>query len=342
MKHSLVIKDYNGEVINIKSNEVFKKEFIIVCDGVEDTKSFTFEDLSLYKSVVELNRCYITITIPNNKTAYEREFLYRFSHNEDSDIYLDLKITQEADEYDLIIQDDITLKSIIEGEYEKKIVPISVKGGSRNYNIKGIKTHFSEGLNKKFNNEISYIKQENSIVIINNGRPFLENDRYFVITLCHKDKPDLEKKLIVKYDDIQVKEKEKKVDKPIKNIEQNTDMYFVKKNDLSSKPKDKGSNEKLVIEPINDLILIGKSSDTIDFKVKKGNNVSNLMVSALVHANWCKVDLKQHYDDKNNIVRNIKLEIKDIPLNERKCIVELYVIDDRKVNTNFMLTNKKE
>lgn len=238
--------------------------------------------------------------------------------------------------------------------YEEKDIGINVRGGSMRYKIKSlfrqnvidkdVENDTLETIRKKFDNGFVYVMDDEAFKIINYGKPFLEDDDYYELTLCHTETKDISLRIIIKYKQITYQQP-----RPTKRIINNditqlpkSDIYLPNeeiKEKYAINISDNESNEDveyniLFDEEIgNELVIIGKQTLNFGFKVLENGNESNLEVSCSSTAKWCYVST-----DETN--RNLQITIKDEPNVIRNAFVKLRIIDYPEIFVSFVVTNK--
>ena len=358
----------------------------IDCEGDEDNNSFTFEQYGEDEMVVERNRCELDIYIKENKTPNNKYFTIVCTHANDSSVYVEIKIVQTAEVYKLIFSNSptsdgpveipINLKSVITNShnssdksnynyYEEQSVNVCVVGGSKRYRIESIvkcheepqQTGDPQYIYSSFDGGFTYVKKPDSLTIRNYGRPFLEENDYYIITLCHEDYREKKAKITLKYlaDSSSNNNGQTTPQTPQTDL-QVSDIY--RTHDYISHQTNGGDETSRVCQLIMNNTteniqavsggyqIVGQVNATLSFKVMEGENTSslqakNLMVKLISHGNWCSVSL----DTENTTSasdRKIKISILNKPICDRKTIFSISVVDYPEVTKSFVLTNKNQ
>lgn len=361
----------NEKILETETNGDFYCTFIINCNNKNDNNSF---DLNYYgddQFVIEKNRCEVNVFIKENKTSLDKNFTIICSHSNDNSVYIQITIVQKAAEYDLRITNIAAssekkytkqLQSIITtpynsnlsnsnyNYYEKQIFNILVKGGSKKYRIETIlkcneNTDNDNQINYySFDNGFIYNKFEDRLEIINYGRPFLNENDYYIIKLVHEDYRDLVVELKLTYAPIpkfpisQIPAIQPRVDKQVSELYISYEKFMEKLENENNNEMEQINNVECEIvfdEEINDeLIIIGQPNDIVlPFNVYENNEISDLMVRVYSSGNWCSL-----ITDETN--RNLIIKINNLPLGERKSLVSVSIIDYPQFSKTFLLINK--
>ena len=349
----------------------------IKCDNEDDNDSFIFDYYGDCKFVIEKNRCEINVYITENKTPYDRKFRITCTHANDSSVSVQIEIIQKADEYKLEITSGAQsagenkytkqLKSIITEKYsgtnadlnynyyEKCEFKIKVSGGSKKYKIESIlKCHEdTENENqityRSFDNGFVYTKFEDRLELINYGRPFLNENDYYLVKLRHADyrKVVIELKLTYQQGQRNANRSVSSVRRSRQNVQvipkQVSEVYmpyseFMERLETEQNIQQQNNAVECEIRFTEDIgqefIVVGKKTDIVlPFDVFENGEISNLMVKSDSTGNWCSVRI-----DETN--RNLKIEILNKPICERKSSVTISIIDYPETRLNFILTNK--
>lgn len=360
----------NEKILETETNGDFYCTFIINCNDKNDNNSF---DLNYYgddQFVIEKNRCEVNVFIKENKTPLDKNFTIICSHSNDNSVYIQITIVQKAAEYDLRITNVAAssekkytkqLQSIITtpysdlsnsnyNYYEKQTFKILVKGGSKKYRIETIlkcneNTDNNNQINYySFDNGFIYNKFEDKLEIINYGRPFLNENDYYIIKLVHEDYRDLVVELKLTYAPIpnipisQIPTIQPRVEKQVSELYISYEKFMENLENENNNEMEQINNVECEIvfdEEINDeLIIIGKPNDIVlPFNVYENNEISDLMVRVYSSGNWCSL-----ITDETN--RNLIIKINNLPLGERKSFVSVSIIDYPQFSKTFLLINK--
>lgn len=364
-------------ILETETNDSLYCTFIIKCDNDEDKNSFDIDYYGDDIFVVKRSRCNLNVYITPNKSPNDKNFTIVCTHANDADVYVKIDIVQKADEYDLSIDtesvDGITfdeeqnlyeteLNSIIttkfrqEGAYlnynfyEEREINIDVLGGSQTYEIETIlRCHINESDSniisyQNFDNGFVYNKFPNSLVLRNYGRPFLEENDYYLIRLHHKDYDKLKIEIKVTYSKVSrrlltLNRKANNNMKPNYNV---SDIY----SSYNNKEKEFEEIEEVEEEVFceikfneeigGEMILVGQPPQiSLPFEVYENGKISDLMVKTNSSGSWCSVST----DDTN---RNLLIKIKDKPILERKTIVNVSIIDYPEFRVSFVLKNSPQ
>ena len=364
------------KVETINNKEIYAT-FFILCSDKEDNNSFNLEYYGDDKFVVEKNRCEINVYIKENKTPYDKEFTIICRHSNDDSLYIQIELIQKGEEYILeIANDDIIsegenkysykLKSIIQEKfpntnanlnynyYDEHSFDINVTGGSKKYRIESILRCHEDSENENqityypFDNGFIYNKFNDKLVLINYGRPFINEKDYYIIKICHEDYRELAIELKITYQSEQRRNKRKSSSKHGKEktlTKQVSDIYmpyndFMEKLKTEQTIQSEINNVNVEIrfdEEIGKEFIVNGQRDNISlpFKVFENGEESNLEVRASSTGNWCIVT-----SDETNRKLNIKIYNK--PLGERKSRVEVSVVDYPMAYITFILVNKPQ
>jgi hypothetical protein len=234
--------------------------------------------------------------------------------------------------------------------YEEKEIKLDITGGSKKYRVNGIYKCYDEEDNTvhrtTFDNGFILNKNENSLIIRNYGRPFIDEKYYYIIVLEHFDVRDIKKEITIKYTSlenstttinsrksVQLKSSKPKIIMPIIQEEKQE-----KENIVEIKPIEYGLE---ILEDVEDYTIIDEPLKTIlPFTVTEDGVESNLMVKASSSAYWCRVKVIQEYNDNDEIERKLIFRIINKPLIIRKTKITVSIIDLPHINVSFILTNK--
>ena len=234
--------------------------------------------------------------------------------------------------------------------YEEKEIKLNITGGSKKYRVNGIYKCYDEEDNTvhrtTFDNGFILNKNENSLIIRNYGRPFIDEKYYYIIVLEHFDVRDIKKEITIKYTSlensttainsrksVQLENSKPKIIMPIIQEEKQE-----KENIVEIKPIEYGLE---ILEDVEDYTIIDEPLKTIlPFTVTEDGVESNLMVKASSSAYWCRVKVIQEYNDNDEIERKLIFRIINKPLIIRKTKITVSIIDLPQINVSFILTNK--
>lgn len=337
------------------------KNLTIICDGINGNNSFDVEtdDSDI---VIRRNRCILDVYIKPNLTQEEKEFYVTCTHANDSSIYVQLYFTQEADKFCIntnktliTLKNDVTQKQykngVYNGIYEEQTINVGAIGGSGKFRIRSIyRYHVTDDDEEKMTFDDGFVltKEDDDIIIRNYGRPFIEKDDYYIITLCHCDDKKISKNIKVKYENISDTDFVSKT-RMKKNKEE---LLFQKSNiylpslakeeiglNISGEKKSEIIYSLFFFEEIPNEYVIYDDSESQSFafnvmEEKDGvEKESDLYVMYNLSAPWCSVEM-----DKNN--RNFKIKIVNKPLSERKSYIKIYIADHPDIYKGFIITNK--
>ncbi len=356
---------YNEEDGFVWSHEEQHQQLEIRCNDKIDNNSFTMEYYGDEGIVVTRNRCKLNVYLTENKTYYDRNYTIICTHANDAEVFVQINITQEAEDFALNVEGDntVTLQSIVYSSnssqykyngdkmyYEEKEIKLNITGGSKKYRVNGIYKCYDEEDNTvhrtTFDNGFILNKNENSLIIRNYGRPFIDEKYYYIIVLEHFDVRDIKKEITIKYTSlenstttinsrksVQLKSSKPKIIMPIIQEEKQE-----KENIVEIKPIEYGLE---ILEDVEDYTIIDEPLKTIlPFTVTEDGVESNLMVKASSSAYWCRVKVFQEYNDNDEIERKLIFRIINKPLIIRKTKITVSIIDLPQINVSFILTNK--
>lgn len=358
-----VLKPYDEEEGFAWSHEEQHQHLEIHCNGEDDNNSFTMEYYGDEGILITRNRCKLNVYLTENKTYYDRNYTIICTHANDAEVFVQINITQKKENFALNVDGDdtITLESIVDSGnsskyngdkmyYEEKEIKLNITGGSKKYRVNGIYKCYDEEDNTEhrttFDNGFILNKNENSLIIRNYGRPFIDEKYYYKIVLEHFDVRDIKKEITIKYTSlensttainsrksVQLKNSKPKIIMPIIQEEKQE-----KENIVEIKPIEYGLE---ILEDVEDYTIIGEPLKTIlPFTVTEDGVESNLMVKASSSAYWCRVNVFQEYNDNDEIERKLIFRITNKPLIIRKTKITVSIIDLPDVNVSFIITNK--
>ena len=360
---------YNGEykeelVWDYKEqNQVLE----IRCNDKIDNNSFTMEYYGDEGILITRNRCKLNVYLTENKTYYDRNYTIICTHANDAEVFVQINITQKKENFALNVDGDdtITLESIVDSSnssvyngdkmyYEEKEIKLNITGGSKKYRVNGIYKCYKEEEDDNtvtehrttFDNGFILNTNENSLIIRNYGRQFIDEKYYYIIVLEHFDVRDIKKEITIKYTSlenstttinsrksVQLENSKPKIIMPIIQEEKQE-----KENIVEIKPIEYGLE---ILEDVEDYTIIGEPLKTIlPFTVTEDGVESNLMVKASSSAYWCRVNVFQEYNDNDEIERKLIFRIINKPLIIRKTKITVSIIDLPHINVSFILTNK--
>ena len=360
---------YNGEykeelVWDYKEqNQVLE----ILCNDKIDNNSFTMEYYGDEGILITRNRCKLNVYLTENKTYYDRNYTIICTHANDAEVFVQINITQKKENFALNVDGDdtITLESIVDSSnssvyngdkmyYEEKEIKLNITGGSKKYRVNGIYKCYKEEEDDNtvtehrttFDNGFILNTNENSLIIRNYGRQFIDEKYYYIIVLEHFDVRDIKKEITIKYTSlenstttinsrksVQLENSKPKIIMPIIQEEKQE-----KENIVEIKPIEYGLE---ILEDVEDYTIIGEPLKTIlPFTVTEDGVESNLMVKASSSAYWCRVNVFQEYNDNDEIERKLIFRIINKPLIIRKTKITVSIIDLPHINVSFILTNK--
>ena len=211
-------------------NKEIRATFFIECNNMKDNFSYKTEYYGDGEMSVNVNRCNLEVYIKENKTPYDKDFTIKCTHSNDINTYIEIQITQKAEEFKLEITDGATLnsetnqyekmlQSIIQNPfvtkenndydnydyYEKNEFKINVVGGSKKYRIESILKCFVDEDSIRygnFDNGFIYNKYDDKLIITNYGRPFSDENGYYLLRLCHEDYREVSLELLLKYNQL--------------------------------------------------------------------------------------------------------------------------------------------
>lgn len=267
--------------------------------------------------------------------------------------------TEEKEEdYNLVYE----LDSIV----DKQMVTfdINVVGGSEKYRIEAIyrcrdeevgtgndaKTitklyDFDNGFVYDRKTEIVNNVEQKKLEIYNYGRPFLEENDYYLMKIRHEDYKELFINIVLKYKPVSTAKKRgrksTKNQSKVVRITNNCLTHGEYLNMLESQKEQEivevPKTYKIEVHSLesNSFVIEGKKVGVvIPFDVLEDDNIERtLYVSYSATSNWCSV-----YTDETN--RQLILNILNRPIVERKCLVTLKVVDFPKASCNFVVINR--
>lgn len=331
----------------------------IRCNGEIDNNSFIMEYYGDEGILITRNRCKLNVYLTENKTYYDRNYTIICTHANDAEVFVQINITQEAENFALNVTggDTITLQSIVDRSnsskyngnkmyYEEKEIKLNITGGSKKYRVIGIyKCYDDEEDNTvhrtTFDNGFILNKNKECLIIRNYGRPFIDEKYYYIIVLEHFDVRDIKKEIIIKYStsskklrkNVQLETSKPKIIMPIIQEEKQE-----KEDIVEIKPIEYGLE---MLENVEDYTIIGEPVETtLPFTVTEDGVESNLMVKASSSAYWCRVKVIQEYNDNDEIERKLIFRITNKPLIIRKTRITVSIIDLPEINVSFIITNK--
>lgn len=372
-------------ITSIDNKEMYLTLYID-CEDDEHNNSFNFEQYGDEGIVVERNRCELNVYINENKTPYDKNFTILCTHSNDKSVYIQINIVQIAEEYKLIFTTPPNsdgpnsilknLKSIINNSvvvgdesnynyYEDITIDVCVIGGSKKYRIENIVKCHEEPLEESdspqyiyspFDNGFIYTKKKDAIIIRNYGRPFLSEDDYYVITLCHEDYRQIKAEITLKYTNTRQRNNAlQKNRKPMETtIPQHSNIYRLH-NYIVPLTTEENKTETICQIIVNEhgeniqiqgecCKIIGQVDALLSFKVMEGDEITNLQPSNLsvrvkAFGNWCYA-VSDEENTGNLADRKIKISILDKPMYERKTKIIISVVDYPDVYKSFILTNE--
>ena len=354
---------YNEEDGFVWSHEEQHQQLEIRCNDKIDNNSFTMEYYGDEGILITRNRCKLNVYLTENKTYYDRNYTIICTHANDAEVFVQINITQKKENFALNVEGDdtITLESIVDSSnsskyngdkmyYEEKEIKLNITGGSKKYRVNGIYKCYDEEDNTvhrtTFDNGFILNKNENSLIIRNYGRPFIDEKYYYKIVLEHFDVRDIKKEIKIEYTSLENSTTPKNLRKSVqlKNSKPKIIMPIIqeekqeKENIVEIKPIEYGLE---ILEDVENYTIIGEPLKTIlPFTVTEDGVESNLMVKASSSAYWCRVNVFQEYNDNDEIERKLIFRIINKPLIIRKTKITVSIIDLPHINVSFILTNK--
>lgn len=360
------------KVLETDNNEIHAT-FFIECDNEQDNFSYKTEYYGDGELTVDDNRCDLEVYIKENKTPYDKHFTIKCTHVNDENVSIVIEIIQKAEEfkleitsgassigtnrYEKVLKSEIT--SVAQGKsdnnfnyYEEVQFAMNVVGGSRKYRIESIvKCHKDEEDTeeisyRKFDGGFIYNKFDDKLIITNYGRPFLNQNDFYLIKMRHEDYRELSIELILRYSEPSVLwttvAKTKKRGRKKKLRPQISDIYLpyetIMKAQQNNEILSKKENivEIRLLEDIGDELIIEnkENATSLPFEVLENGQPSNLMVKVYSSGTWCNVRT-----DITN--RNLMVIINNMPVGERKSFVKVSVIDYPEVFFTFIIKNIK-
>lgn len=332
----------------------------VSCDGDTTNNSFTMDYYGDEGITINRNRNVLDVYVRPNLTQVEKNYTIYLTHSNDDTIYYQINLSQTEDTYNVFVdKNNITFQSGFygvdnvskEGDssyYEEQLINVFVNGGSKKWKVKSIyRYHKSDDstIDEKqtFDNGFIYTVVNSGLKLKNYGRPFMEEDDYYKITLCHKDDKNVTAIIQVNYAkaiQAKAKRKRKRGRRKIIKTYQNTNIYLPreeKKKLITAKISD--NTEKTIYEikfnkEIDDKIIIKGNSLNVNlpFKVLSNKEEMDLLTRIFKTSQWLEADL----DDSN---RNIVLSIKSKPICERKAYLRLEMVNYPEINKEFIVTN---
>ena len=367
-------KTFGEEKTVETDNKEIRATFFIECNNMKDNFSYKTEYYGDGEMSVNVNRCNLEVYIKENKTPYDKDFTIKCTHSNDINTYIEIQITQKAEEFKLEITDGATLnsetnqyekmlQSIIQNPfvtkenndydnydyYEKNEIKINVVGGSKKYRIESILKCFVDEDSIRygnFDNGFIYNKYDDKLIITNYGRPFSDENGYYLLRLCHEDYREVSLELLLKYNQL-TRVLAKKTTKSIseKKIQPQISDIYLPYNTIIEKytPKQLNIEEEQYLyeikfneDIINDEIIIEnqKTDVVLSFEVLKNGEESDLMVKTFSSAKWCSV--KTDYTN-----RKLLISIYDKPVGVRKSFIKVSIIDFPEIYKSFIVKNIK-
>ncbi len=354
---------YNEDEGLVLNSEEQHKQLEIKCSGVSDNNSFTMEYYGDEGILVTRNRCFLDVYLSSNKSNFNRNYNIICRHANDEDVYVLIDITQESDDFTIktpqLQNDTVELQSVIESNtyngdemyYEDIDVKIDVTGGSEKYRVVGIYKCYDEKYEEDdvivhkypFDNGFILTKNSDGITIRNYGRPFIDENYYYVISLQHFDDRTIQKEIKIKYKAEPKRTAKRKSANKSKTIIvlPEAEKRKVKKIETEEIKQTEYKLEVLGNIKNKDYVIIGNPVGvTLPFTVTENGVESDLMVKAFSSAYWCKVNVIQEYNKENKIERKLVFGIKNKPSITRKAKITVSIIDMPEISVNFIITNK--
>ena len=185
------------------------------------------------------------------------------------------------------------------------------------------------------------------MIITNYGRPFSDENGYYLLRLCHEDYREVSLELLLKYNQL-TRVLAKKTTKSIseKKIQPQISDIYLPYNTIIEKytPKQLNIEEeqnlyeiKFNEDIINDEIIIEnqKTDVVLSFEVLKNGEESDLMVKTFSSAKWCSV--KTDYTN-----RKLLISIYDKPVGVRKSFIKVSIVDFPEISKSFIAKNIKK
>ena len=187
--------------------------------------------------------------------------------------------------------------------------------------------------------------EQKKLEIYNYGRPFLEENDYYLMKIRHEDYKELFINIVLKYKPVSTAKKRgrksTKNQSKVVHITNNCLTHGEYVNMLESQKEQEivevPKTYKIEVHSLesNSFVIEGKKVGVvISFDVLEDDNIERtLYVSYSATSNWCSV-----YTDETN--RQLILNILNRPIVERKCLVTLKVVDFPKASCNFVVINR--
>ena len=373
---------FGAEKVLETDNKEIHASFFIECDNEQDNFSFNLEHYGDDAMDIQQNRCEIDVYIKENKTPHDKYFTILCTHSNDKEVYVEIKIVQTAEEYSVSFNQSGSststtheFKSEITSAasgynnsrynyWEEKTFNVYVKGGSKKYRIESILKCHEEAVQgssepryiySQFDNGFIYTKNTDSLVIRNYGRPFMDENDYYVITLCHDDYRYKKATIKITYQPIStpaIRSRKKKTTKQSAVQTQDTNIYnmnlYISKEETAPTTKVEnvcqiifnGNMENIEKTDEENYKIVGQKNATLSFKVLEGESAdnmetSNLMVKTSAFGNWCSLSL----DETDLSDRKLKISILNKPICERKVKIVMSIIDFPSEKKMIILTN---
>ena len=357
----------------LNNSNAFYGTFIMECDDENDNNSFNLEYYGDDDFKIERNRCELDVYLKPNKTPFKKYFTIICTHANDRSVYVQIEIVQKEEEYKLEISQGAEryeekkykkeLKSIVDEKftgthadlnynfYEKCDFNFNILGGNKKYKIESIvKCHVDNSDQENvitnyedFDNGFKYNVFSDKLVIMNYGRPFLENDDYYLIRFCHENYKDLKIELKLTYSTETSSSTQPNNETPSDfDISDIYSQYnFVINSDIDNNGTQEEVNCSIVFEGTPFVEAQGKKTLTIagqptqqelPFNVYENGQISDLKVKVYSSGTWCSAST-----DATN--RKLLIKINDKPICERKSLVNVSIISYPKVNVSFIVIN---
>ena len=187
--------------------------------------------------------------------------------------------------------------------------------------------------------------EQKKLEIYNYGRPFLEENDYYLMKIRHEDYKELFINIVLKYKPVSAAKKrgrkstknQSKVVRITNNCLTHGEYVHMLESQKEQEIVEVPKTYKIEVHSLesNSFVIEGKKVGVvIPFDVLEDDNIERtLYVSYSATSNWCSV-----YTDETN--RQLILNILNRPIVERKCLVTLKVVDFPKASCNFVVINR--
>lgn len=348
---NIVMEENNIIVDNVEGEQ--KCTFDIVCDDIADTLSFTVENYGDDDSLSFVqDRCNITVYIKPNLTENDKMYTLIFSHSNDVSVYKQITFIQTAKEFKIVIDEsdngiitefdaalDEKNSNGQDGKglyYQERTFKVKAIGGSEKWRVRSIMkvypTDYMNEVYEKFDNDFVYIKDNDSFIIKSYGKPCIEKNAYYIVTLCHNDNKEIINTIIVNYPNVSYKEetqhKEDKDteinDKGLYSIGVTPPSEGGKGPDITYQFYKSLNDDGITYKEYND-IEVGEKEEN-SFSLIENGVESKRKCRIYSSAVWCRAILNEKEED-NEIKRSFTITTTNKALKVRRSYIKVMVID---------------